>query len=278
MRRVINFFMKSLKIKLRQNTGQTLIETMAAIFILTMGVTAAVGLANFALQSSTSISKQVIATGLAREGIEAVKNMRDTNWLQQTTIDTDCWNFVSADQTAKCYTNWLGDKTLSEVAFCLNPTSNSGNCNGKGTGALGYFLGFDYSQNSNYWVLSNASSSNPNLPSFYGLLARTDSPVSLGYYYPGTNNGGVICSDNTVGISDYCRKIFISLDFSAPYNHPDGSGNPKYDASDIGPKVKVQSVVWWKDKNCPRPADGEAPRNGKCVVELDEYLTNWKNY
>ena len=60
-----------------------------------MGVSSAVGLAIYAFNSSSSVTKQIIATGLAREGIEAVKNMRDTNWLQQTTIDTNCYNSYS---------------------------------------------------------------------------------------------------------------------------------------------------------------------------------------
>ncbi len=260
-----------IKKKIKLNSGQTLIETLAAIFILTMGVTASVGLANFALQSTTSVSKQIIATGLAREGIEAVKNMRDTNWLQQIAIDTDCYNFFSNDQTGKCYKDWLGDKNLNVVAFCLNPTNGSNNCHGNGGGTGSYYLGFDYTHKVNkpenpYWVLSDAGGSN------YGLLFR-NSPVSFGYYYPGSTNAGVACSNGVSGISDYCRKIILTLDFAAPYNHP--SALP-YQGDDLGPRLKVRSIVWWKDKNCPRSAD--VPSNGKCTVEFDEYLTNWKNY
>jgi type II secretory pathway pseudopilin PulG len=102
--------------------GQTLIETLAALFILTMGVSAAVSLAIYAFGSSGTVLKQIIATGLAREGLEAVRNMRDTNWLQDTLSTNGCYSFTSGlPNSESCYTNWLGDKTGTAVPFCLNP-------------------------------------------------------------------------------------------------------------------------------------------------------------
>ena len=65
--------------KFPRNKGQTLIETLAAVFILVMGVSASVGLAIYAFNTSGGVVKQIIATGLAREGLEAVRNMRDSN-------------------------------------------------------------------------------------------------------------------------------------------------------------------------------------------------------
>jgi hypothetical protein len=37
-----------------------------------MGITAALGLANYSLNASSNIVKQLVAVGLAREGVEAV--------------------------------------------------------------------------------------------------------------------------------------------------------------------------------------------------------------
>src|SRR4051812_47761986 len=90
-----------------RHKGQTLIETVAGIFILVMGITAAVSLAIYALGASTNITKQIIGTGLAREGVEAVKNMRDTNWLKLTSIDTNCYDYTTGANSAKCYKDWL---------------------------------------------------------------------------------------------------------------------------------------------------------------------------
>jgi hypothetical protein len=66
------------------------------------------------------------------------------------------------------------------------------------------------------------------------------------------------------GTSDYCRKIVITKDATAPFNQNEG------------PRLVVQAQVWWKDKGCTLPAAW--PGVGKCAVELDTYFTNWKNY
>lgn len=66
---------------IRNQKGQTLIETIVAIFMLTTALTAGLGLAIYALSSSANNTNQVIATNLAREGIEVVRGMRDSNWL-----------------------------------------------------------------------------------------------------------------------------------------------------------------------------------------------------
>lgn len=76
--------------------GQTLVETMVAIFILVMGITAALGLAIYSLNATSLVNKQIVGMGLAREGMEAVKNMRDTNWLQSGQFDGSC----------NCYLDW----------------------------------------------------------------------------------------------------------------------------------------------------------------------------
>lgn len=114
--------MQGLKKQKTKYLGQTLIETMVALFILSMGVSSAVGLSIYAFGSSNTILNQIIGTGLAREGIEAVRNMRDTNWLNDSLITNGCYNFVTgAIDSENCYQNWLGDKIHTSVPFCINP-------------------------------------------------------------------------------------------------------------------------------------------------------------
>lgn len=235
--------------------GQSLIETVVAIFILVMGITAAVGLANYSLNNSTSIAKQIVATGLAREGIESIKNMRDTNWLQQSIIDTNCFDFSTSSSIGKCYKNWLFQK------YCIDPTNNNGNCNGSDT-TQNYFLGYDAST-ADLWVLTRQRGGNNN----YGLVFQSV-PGTKGFYTPSDLVNGVQCADGVTGISDYCRKIIITKISTAPYD--------KADQTDLGPKILVQSQVWWKDRKCPRSTDWPGP--GKCSIEVSTYLTNWKGY
>lgn len=79
--------------------GQTLIETIIAIFILTTGLSSGLALAIFAFGSASDITEKVAATGLAREGTEAVRRMRDSNWLSGAI--GDCGG------GQQCYTTWL---------------------------------------------------------------------------------------------------------------------------------------------------------------------------
>ena len=55
---------------------------MTAVFILTVGAGAALSLINQTLATASVVEQTLIASYLAQEGIEIVRNIRDTNWLQ----------------------------------------------------------------------------------------------------------------------------------------------------------------------------------------------------
>lgn len=248
--------------------GQTLIETLAALFILTMGVSAATGLAVYAFSASSNINKQIIATGIAREGIEAVRNMRDTNWLLDTLAPTGCYNYTnSTANNAPCYLNWLG-RTGALPFHCIFPDSTSGNtCSNTTTATMNYSLGLT-SPNSTgtVWTLTKQASPGNNN---FGMTFNTTN-TGTGFY---TQSGTIACGAG-VNAADYCRKIVITN-----YSVTNGnvSSKPPYDKDDNLSLVEVQSEVWWVDKKCPRVSDyGSA--NPACRIELDTYLTNWKNY
>jgi type II secretory pathway pseudopilin PulG len=251
-------FFQGLKIAHRQK-GQTLIETLAALFILVMGVSAAVGLAIYAFGSSTGIVKEIIATGLAREGVEAVKDMRDTNWLQDTLVVNGCYDYVTTNTNANCYKYWLGKNGSGGPPFCISPSPGN-SCNGGSGSAESYFLGFDYT-NSNFWVIENNNSK-------FGLNFDSSNAGNSGFYFPGNNNNGVSC---TASNSGFCRKILITR-----YASDLGNAVAPYDKDPTLSLLKVQSQVWWKDKKCPAVNDWPGP--GACSIELDTFLTNWKNY
>ncbi len=229
-----------------QESGQTIIETVIAIFILVSGIAAAVGLAVFAFATSQNINKQIIGVGLARQGIEAVKNMRDTNWLKIPNIDSDCYNFETADNTAKCYKQWL------------NP-ANGYNLQISGNQARTFRLRFNPTDvtGATYWnlILENNN---------FGLNfdPNITAPVFEGFYFSPQAAGPLN------GSSEYYRKITLRTD------GPNIA--PPFNTATNGPRVQVISQVWWTDKKCPRVADW--PGLGKCSVELQTYLTNWKNY
>lgn len=252
--------------KLLKSSGQTLIETMAALFILTMGISAAVGLAVYAFSSSSTILKEIVATGLAREGMEAVRNMRDTNWLNDTlgtpANGNSCTDFNDSGQN-DCYPHWLGTGSSMPPFFCIDPSNNANICDGLiATGTPQNFsLGLNAGNSIRaLWKLSPQPNNNGN----YGMTydANNFNVNNKGFYY---SDGSTPCS-NVSGIADYCRKIIITR--LAPIGTPYTQAN--------FPLLEVQSQVWWVDKKCPRSLDWPGP--GSCSLELDTYLTNWKNY
>ncbi len=62
--------------------GFTLIEVIVAILVVTVGVSAAYIVIQQIISYTYQISSRLTAAYLAKEGIEIVRNIRDTNWLQ----------------------------------------------------------------------------------------------------------------------------------------------------------------------------------------------------
>jgi len=71
--------------------GFTLLEVIAAIFILTVGIGSAFALISQTLSAASLVKERLIASYLVQEGIEIVRNIRDTNWLQSRTA-TSTWD------------------------------------------------------------------------------------------------------------------------------------------------------------------------------------------
>lgn len=74
-------YKNKLQIKLNAR-GFTLIEVMVAVAVLSLGLMGAANLITFNISNSAKAINKTIATNLAQEGIELVRNIRDTNFLQ----------------------------------------------------------------------------------------------------------------------------------------------------------------------------------------------------
>ena len=64
------------------NKGFTLIETTVAIFLITVGTVGAFSLIQRTVAFTSISSSQLAAAYLAQEGIETIRNIRDTNYLK----------------------------------------------------------------------------------------------------------------------------------------------------------------------------------------------------
>jgi len=72
--------------------GFTLIEILAVIFVVTIGVAGVFSLMQSTVSSSRLVSSQLTATYLAQEGIEIVRSIRDSNLLARKDDDTVDWD------------------------------------------------------------------------------------------------------------------------------------------------------------------------------------------
>lgn len=72
----------------KNNQGQSLMETILAVGLLITVVLGALGLGIYSVRVGRYSQNQLIAANLAREAIEYVRNVRDTNWLKGQAWDT----------------------------------------------------------------------------------------------------------------------------------------------------------------------------------------------
>lgn len=81
------------KIQNSNEGGFSLLEAMLSIFILLMGITAAMSLVSGGVRGLTLSKNRLIATNLAQEGLEIIHNVRDNNWLNSKNEPTPPpWN------------------------------------------------------------------------------------------------------------------------------------------------------------------------------------------
>ena len=69
--------------------GFTILETLFAIVVITVGLVGVIGLIVYTISISRVSPDKVIAANLAQEGIEIVRNIRDSNWIEDVSWDKD---------------------------------------------------------------------------------------------------------------------------------------------------------------------------------------------
>lgn len=71
----------------KNKKGFTIVEVLIAIFVITVGITSSLSLINFSISSAAVGKSQIIAASLAQEGMEIIRNIRDSNWLEDVAWD-----------------------------------------------------------------------------------------------------------------------------------------------------------------------------------------------
>ena len=104
-----------------KNQGFTLLEMLVAIFVLSVGILGAY----VAIQKSASISSysyaRLTAAYLAQEGIEIIRNIKDTNLLEGLGTQPNAWNegFLNKPYLEAQYTD--SQEREPDLAECSSP-------------------------------------------------------------------------------------------------------------------------------------------------------------
>lgn len=85
-----------------EKRGETITETIIALSILAIGITLSSTLMASSLRNINVSKNRFIAVNIAREGIEAMRNIRDTNWLKFSSSRRTCWNHEPQDLPDIC--------------------------------------------------------------------------------------------------------------------------------------------------------------------------------
>ena len=81
---------------LTKKDGFTLIEVVIALSVVVTGVVAGLTLTTYNLNTVVASDRRLIAANFAREGIEVVRQVRDSHWLNNRPWDegiTDLGNY-----------------------------------------------------------------------------------------------------------------------------------------------------------------------------------------
>ena len=107
----------------QKNKGFTFLELLGAIFVISIGILAVYGVVSRIISYSSAFRSKLIAAYLAQEGIEIVRNIRDSNWLRGQTNLNFNWNDglpegdYEADYTATTFEN-ADSAQCTEDGYC----------------------------------------------------------------------------------------------------------------------------------------------------------------
>lgn len=97
----------STRFSVRCTSGFTLVETLIAITVLTLSIVGPFQIVQGVLNSAYNARDQLIAAGLAQEGMEYVREIRDSNYLINARGGNVAWmnGFGTVGGNPDCYTH-----------------------------------------------------------------------------------------------------------------------------------------------------------------------------
>lgn len=112
------FSLKCQKPHLTNNTRwTTMVELMAVLAIMGMGIAAMLSTIGSGIDYAHDTEDNIKAINLAREGIEWVINVRDTNWLRFSSDVKNCWRVI--DYKGTCIGGGSTPPNISSGSYLL---------------------------------------------------------------------------------------------------------------------------------------------------------------
>lgn len=197
--------------------SESVFEVIIAITVMSIGITAVTLLITTVMRAGALSKEFIIANNLAAEGLEAVSNVRESNWIEFPGYEEDCWNVVATVTT------------VNDAGDCQGSSTKIGATYGSGTSAR-YFIpeiSPDYG-----WVLTQVQN----------MLTTDLSNTTRDNYYdlwidPST---GIYATSSGTTDTPYYRMVIIQY-----YNSSDTKVSP---TSTSAVYMNVTSIVEWKDK------------------------------
>lgn len=140
---MINFFKKQ-----NNKKGFSLVETLVALFVFSIAVTATMAVMSQGVSSITNSKNKITASFLAQEGIEYFRNIRDSYYLSFPEDKNTAWNDFAETLYGSCISDGCGLSLLENYTFSF--TVNEfyffiHNCDGN-------FCGFRYIPSSGIFI------------------------------------------------------------------------------------------------------------------------------
>lgn len=98
-------------------TWSTIVEVMVSLLIITVGIIWVYTIYSKSANLSTSTKNRVKALSIAREWIESIENIRDSNWIAFSADTRNCWNTFNYDIT--CIQNTTTSWKISSWSYTI---------------------------------------------------------------------------------------------------------------------------------------------------------------
>lgn len=126
--------------KFSNNKGQGLIELLVSIAVIEIGIFSVWSLFLVNFNSEREAEMRIVGVNLAREGVEVVKNIRDSNWLK---------NANNKPHPIEANSIWPWDQYLAAEEYSLDYARDT---DGNSLAAVGSDSGLLYTDNKGYYT------------------------------------------------------------------------------------------------------------------------------